>query len=196
MGTYIKRLEEFEKGLKLKKEGITVTVSGTSGSGKSNISRAIAKEFKLKHVSVGDIFRKLASERKMNVVKFAEVREKEIDFRADEETLKLAKKGRIVLNGRLTGWVAGDNADVKIFVTCDVNEKAKRVSKRDVESITEANNDLKRRDTGDNRVYKELYGIDMNDLSIYNEVIDTTKISMEKSSRIAIELIKAHFNKK
>jgi cytidylate kinase len=192
MGTYIKKLEEFEKGLKLKKEGITITVSGTSGSGKSNISRAIAKEFKLKHVSVGDIFRKLASERKMNVVKFAGVREKEVDYRADEETLKLVKKGRIVLNGRLTGWVAGDNADVRIFITCDINEKAKRVSKRDVESITEAKKDLEKRDTDDNRVYKELYGIDMNDLSIYNEIIDTTKISTEESSKIAIELIKKH----
>jgi cytidylate kinase len=192
MGTYIKKLEEFEKGLKLKKEGITITVSGTSGSGKSNISRAIAKEFKLKHVSVGDIFRKLASERKMNVVKFAGVREKEVDYRADEETLKLVKKGRIVLNGRLTGWVAGDNADVRIFITCDINEKAKRVSKRDVESITEAKKDLEKRDTDDNCVYKELYGIDMNDLSIYNEIIDTTKISTEESSKIAIELIKKH----
>ena len=195
MGTYIKKLEEFEKGLKLKKEGITITVSGNSGGGKSNISRAIAKEFKLKHVSVGDIFRKVASERKMNVVKFAEVREKEIDFRADEETLKLAKKGRIVLNGRLTGWVAGDNADVRIFVTCDINEKAKRVSKRDVESIFGAKKDLEKRDAEDNRVYKELYGIDMNNLSIYNEVFDTTKISMEESSRIVIELVKAHLKK-
>ena len=196
MGSYIKKLEEFEKELKIKKEGITVTVSGTSGSGKSNISRAIAKEFRLKHVSVGDIFRNLSKERKMVFEDFTAVREKEIDFRADEETLKLAKAGKIVLNGRLTAWVAGDNADVKIFVTCDINEKAKRVSRRDRKTVAEAKKDLERRDVEDFRVYKELYGLDMNDLGIYNEVIDTTRISMEESARIAIESIKAHLKSK
>ena len=45
------------------KKGITITVSGLSGTGKGTVSDALAKEFKLKKISSGDLFRKLALEK-------------------------------------------------------------------------------------------------------------------------------------
>jgi cytidylate kinase len=196
MGTYIKEFEKFENSLKIKKSGITITVSGGSGSGKTTISESIAKLLGLKHKSVGDIFREIAKEKKINLEKFAKVRDKSIDVMADERTLELAKKGNIVLNGRLTGWVAGDNADFRIFVTCDVDLIAKRVALRDKKTFEEAKKDVLMRDKNDGEQYRKIYGVDIKDHSIYDMVIDNTKLDYEAAKRIPAMEVKEILKKK
>ena len=67
MRTYIKFLEPYEKELskKIRKKGLTITVSGVSGSGKSTVAKTIVKEFGLRHVHSGKIFREEAEKRGM-----------------------------------------------------------------------------------------------------------------------------------
>jgi cytidylate kinase len=196
MGTYVEKLKELEKKIDIEKEGITITVSGSSGSGKTTVSTALADEFELVHMNVGDIFRKLAKANNVDIADFAAIREKDVDIKADEETLQLAKKGGIVLNGRLTAWVAGDNADVKVFVKCNIDEKAKRVAGRDKKSVEEAKKDLEQRDKEDNEQYMELYGINTHDLDIYNIVVDNSKVTPKDLKKITIDLVKEHLKKK
>lgn len=195
MGTYIDKLKEFEKKLNVKKEGITITVSGGSGSGKSTVSKAIADEFGLVHMSVGDIFRKLAEVKKMKLEDYTATREPKVDYEADEEAITLAKKGNIVLNGRLTGWVAGDNADIRILVRSNLDVIAERVAARDNKSIEQAKEDVKRRDDRDIEIYKDLYDIDTRKTDIYNIIIDNTDITVEGLRKKAIEEVKKILNK-
>ena len=190
MGTYISKLKDFEKGLNLKKKGITITVSGKTGVGKTVISKTLAKTFKLKHVSAGDIFRAEAKRRKLALEEFSKIREPEIDIELDKRTLELAKKGNVVLNGRLTGWVAGDNADIRIWVKAPMRLKAKRVAKRDKLTIKEAKEKIKKRDEYDAKVYKKLYGIDINDTSIYNLIITNGDIPLEKLKKLVVSKVK------
>lgn len=190
MGTYISKLKDFEKGLNLKKKGITITVSGKTGVGKTVISKTLAKIFKLKHVSAGDIFRAEAKRRKLALEEFSKIREPEIDIELDKRTLELAKKGNVVLNGRLTGWVAGDNADIRIWVKAPMRLKAKRVAKRDKLTIKEAKEKIKKRDEYDAKVYKKLYGIDINDTSIYNLIITNGDIPLEKLKKLVVSKVK------
>lgn len=195
MGTYVDKLKEYEKELKSEKEGLTITVSGSSGSGKTTVSKTVAKKFDLIHINVGDLFRKIAKQRNLELSELSGKREREIDYKADKETLRLAKKGNVVINGRLTGWVAGDNADVKIYIKCDLDVKAKRVAKRENKSFEQAKRDLKKRDENDTRVYKEIYNIDVEDLSIYDLVIDNTNISYEELKQKVIEKVRNFFDK-
>ena len=190
MGTYISKLKDFEKGLNFKKKGITITVSGKTGVGKTVISKTLAKIFKLKHVSAGDIFRAEAKRRKLALEEFSKIREPEIDIELDKRTLELAKKGNVVLNGRLTGWVAGDNADIRIWVKAPMRLKAKRVAKRDKLTIKEAKEKIKKRDEYDAKVYKKLYGIDINDTSIYNLIITNGDIPLEKLKKLVVSKVK------
>ena len=196
--TYIKFLEPFEKEFakKIKKKGLTITVSGPAGSGKSTGAKAIAKALRLKYVYVGKIFRDIAKRRGLSLEEFSALREKEVDWEADKRTLKLAMKGNVVLDGRLTGWVAGDWADLKIYYECPLEIRAERAAERDKKSKEEALRDIKKRDEEDNKKYKKLYGIDLFDKSIYDLIIDNSKFSLEDAKTIPVKLVKEFLRKK
>jgi len=195
--TYIKFLEPYEKELskKIKKKGLTITVSGNAGSGKSLGSKSIAKALKLKHVEAGEILRKVAKIKKISLVKMSEIRKPEIDYEMDRRNLELAMERDVVLNGRLTGWVAGDWADVKIFYECSLDVRAKRVAKRDNITIEEAKKSLKKRDEEDHEKYQKLYGIDSYDKSIYDIIINNEKLTLEEAKVVPVKLVKEFLQK-
>ena len=190
--TLIKFLEPYEKELsrKTKKRGLTITVSGRAGSGKSLGSKSIAKAFDLKHVEAGQILREMAKEQGISLVKMCKTRGSSIDHEMDRRTLKLAMEGKVVLDGRLTGWVAGNWADVKIFYECPLKVRAKRVAKREKITTKKAKKRLEERDTEDRKKYRKLYGIDYFDKSIYDIVINNEKLTLEQAKRMPVELVR------
>jgi len=190
--TFIKFLEEYEKELseKVKKKGLTITVSGLSGSGKSTGARAIAKALNLKNVITGEILRQIAKDKGISLLEIVKIRKPEIDYEMDRRTLKLAMEGNVVLDGRLTGWVAGDWADVKIFYECSLNVRAERVAKRDNITFEEAKEVLQKRDEEDHRIYQNLYGIDSYDKSIYDIVINNEKLTKKEAKVVPVKLVK------
>jgi cytidylate kinase len=196
--TYLKFLESYEKELskKIKKKGLTITVSGISGAGKTDGSKALAKVFKLRYISFGKILRDIAKKRKMSLEQMSAIRESEIDHEMDRRSLEFAMKGKVVLDGRLTGWVAGDWADVRIFYVCPLNVRAKRVAKRDNIKIEEAKINLQKRDDQDHEKYQKVYGIDSFDRSIYNLVIDNRDLTKKESKIFPVKLVKEFLRKK
>jgi len=191
MGTYIEKLKPYEEKMNFEKKGLTITVSGLSGSGKTAFAKALAHELGLKYVSIGDLFRELAEEKGMSIEEFSKVRDKKIDLEADAKMLKLAKKGGYVLVGRLSGFVAGDDADLRILIFTDLETRARRVANRDKKDLEEARQDLIERDNANTERYKELYGIDdQNDFSIYDLIIDNTDLTYEELTKEKIDEVK------
>lgn len=190
--TLIKFLEPYEKELarRIKKKGLTITVSGRAGSGKSLGSKTIAKAFNLRHVGAGQILRQMAKEKGISLVKMSKTRRKEVDYEMDIRTLKLAIGGNVVLDGRLTGWVAGRWADVKIFYECPMKIRAERVAKREKTTVKKANLRLEKRDKEDRRHYRRLYGIDSYDKSIYDIIINNEKLTLKQAKRMPVELVR------
>lgn len=192
MKTYVNFLNAFEKELsrKIKKKGLTITVSGPASSGKSVGARTISKTFGLRYISPGKFFREIAKERKIPLEKFSAIREKEIDYQMDRKNLEYAMMGNVVLDGRLTGWVAGNWADVKIYYDCPFEVRAKRARKRDETSFEKSMKNIQERDKEDNKKYKQLYGIDLFDKSIYDIIINNEKLTLEEAKKIVIKLVK------
>jgi cytidylate kinase len=190
--TYIKFLKPYEKELakNIKKKGLTITVSGISGAGKTDGARALAKAFNLKYIFAGQIFRQIAKKRKIPLEQLSAIREPEIDHETDRRNLEFAMKGNAVLDGRLTGWVAGDWADVKIFYECPLGVRAKRVAKRDNISVEETRKRLEKRDKEDHEKYRKLYGIDSYDKSIYDIVINNEKLPKSKAKIVPVKLVR------
>lgn len=172
--TFIKNLEETKKKIKAGKKGLTITISGPSGSGKSTTAKALAERLGLKNVSAGRIMRDIAEERGMTMTELCSVAGEDVDRKMDKATLKLAAEGGVVLDGRLTGWVAGDTADVRIYMDCPLEKRSKRISGR---GDPENGKAAEKRDAEDARRYKEYYGIDVNNKSIYHIVIDSGKFT-------------------
>lgn len=198
MKTYLKLLEGLEKELekKIKKRGLTITVSGSSGSGKTTGAKAIAKALNLKYVSAGEIQRNIAKERGISLEEQVKLRSAEVDHEMDRRNLEFAMKGNVVIDARLSGWCAGDWADVKIFYDCPIEVRAARTAKRNGISIEKAIENIKKRDEEDNKKYKTLYGIDAFDKSIYDFVIDNKKLTKDEAKTVPVKLIKEFLRKK
>ena len=190
MGTYIDRLKDFEKQLEIEKMGLTIAISGLTGSGKSTVGKSVAKSFNLHLKSMGDIFRELAKEKGVPLEEFSKTRNENFDVMLDKKTLELSKKGNVVLIGRLTGWVSGGNADVKVWVDCDERVRVERVAKREGISVEEAEKKISERDSADAKRYRELYGIDVNDKNIYDILFDNTTATYEESVTKPVDAIK------
>lgn len=197
MKTYIKFLEPFEKEFikKIKKKGLTITVSGVSGAGKTDGASALAKAFKLRYVSAGQIQRQIAKEKGISLEKQAERRGPEIDHLMDKRSLKLAMEGNVVLDGRLTGWVAGEWADVKVWYECPLKVRIERVANRDNISPDEAFKNVKERDEEDREKYRKLYDIDSFDSSFYDIKINNEKLTKEQAMITVVKLVRRFFDK-
>jgi len=186
--TKIKVLEGYEKELVssgLKKKGLVITVSGLSGSGKSSVVKMLMGAFpKLKLVYAGDIFRENARKAGMSLEEYCRTRNEQDDMETDKETLRRAITGNAVIDARLAGWVMGDWADARIFVACPFETRAKRVAKRENIPLAAARKRLKDRDIPDEKRYRELYGIDISDMGIYDYVIDNSGSFEELECRV------------
>lgn len=196
--TYIKFFKGYEERLakKTKKRGLTITVSGLSKSGKSTIAKAIAKKFNLKYVFAGKILRSAAKSRGIPIDVFSKIRENEIDYEMDRLNLKYAIQGKSVVDSRLSGWVAGDWADVKIFVKCSLYDRANRLAKDEKTSMKRAAELIRKRDEADTKKYRQLYGINQFDTSIYDIIIDNSKFTLKDAKTIPVKLVKEFLKKR
>ncbi|MEM5829079.1 MAG: cytidylate kinase family protein [Candidatus Aenigmatarchaeota archaeon] len=167
--------------MKNRKRKITITVSGLSGSGKSYVAKFLAKKLNLKHRSAGEIFRKIAKEEGKSLEEFCKKRSKDIDLITDKETERLLIKGNIIIDGRLSGYVATKLLNdgklkncLRIFVDCPLKIRAKRVAKRDGLSIREAMKKIRERDESDLEKYKKIYKINPCNEMFYDVIIDNS----------------------
>jgi len=162
-----------------------VTVSGHSGSGKTTVSRELARRLEIPVVDVGSIFRALALEYGMDIITFGRYAQEhpEIDRRLDRRMIRLCRNNkRLVLQGRLAGWMTeryGIEA-YRIWIEATARTRAKRIAEREHLPYRKAYADTKRRDDENRRRYLRTYGLDLNDLSIYDTVIQTDNLAVDE----------------
>lgn len=155
-----------------------VTVSGPAGSGKSTTAADLAAALDVEHVSGGDIFRTLAAERGYSPVEFNERAEDDpqIDRDLDRRLREMAlERNDLVLESRLAGWLAGEEADFRIWLDAPIEVRAARVADREDKRIELAREETERREESEARRYRDYYGIDVDDRSIYDVVLNTAR---------------------
>lgn len=171
-----------------------ITISGPPGSGKSTLSKMLSAKLGLELVSMGDIFRNLASERCMSLDEFGTLAKcnDEIDRKLDDAQKKIAKENdNIILEGRLSGFLV--DADLKVWLKAPLKIRAERIAKRENKSVSCAMNETSEREECERVRYLNYYKIDIRDLSVYDIIIDSTKLSPEKICEIvgkAVECLK------
>lgn len=155
-----------------------LTVSGPPGSGKSTTAAGMAEAFDLEHISGGDIFRELATERGYTAVEFNKLAEDDdqIDRDLDRRLREIAtERDDIVLESRLSGWLSGDHADIRFWLSAPTEVRAARIADREGKSVELARTETIERERSEAKRYEEYYGIDIDDLSIYDLVINTAR---------------------
>jgi len=158
-----------------------ITVSGLYGSGKTTVSRILAKKLGLRYVCTGSIVRKLAADNGMSLIDFEKKiaeKDKKYDKMVDDMQRQEAKAGDVVIDSRLGGWFV--DANLKVWLDAPVSVRSQRVSVRENVSVEEAKKRIIERDGSDVERYKNYYKIDLNDTSVYDMIIDTSKLSPEE----------------
>jgi len=155
-----------------------ITVSGPAGSGKSTLAESLADALDYEHVSGGDIFRSLAEEREMTPLELNKQAEEDeaIDLDLDRR-LRTIAEGRddLVLESRLAGWMAGDHADLKLWLDAPLEVRADRIAQRENKPAEQARTETRERGESEGQRYREYYNIDIEDLSIYDLAINTAR---------------------
>ena len=173
-------------------KGLIITISGPHGTGKSTYARALAEALGLRYVYAGELFRDLARERGMSLEEFSRIAANApaIDTLIDERTKAEAKQGRVVIDAQLSAWMVKDLADVKVLIVASDEERFRRIAEREGISVQEAEKQTIAREEIQKQRYKKYYGIDVNDLSIYDLKIDTGRYPLEKAKSVVIESVR------
>jgi cytidylate kinase len=155
-----------------------ITVSGPAGSGKSTLAASLADALDYEHVSGGDIFRELAEERGLTPLELNKQAEEDdqIDRDLDRRLRDIAKtRDELVLESRLAGWMGGDYADLKIWLHAPLEIRAERISQRENKPVDQARTETRERGESESSRYQEYYGIDIDELAIYDLAINTAR---------------------
>ncbi len=154
-----------------------LTISGLAGAGTSTLAKTVAARLGLERVDGGSVFRLMAAERGLDVYQFSAQAESDpqFDLELDQRLAARARQGDVVLESRLAGWIAVHEQleGLRVWVACDEMERARRVAQRDgidVEAALAAN---RGRQESEARRYRDFYGIDFGDLSVYSLIVDS-----------------------
>jgi cytidylate kinase len=172
----------------------TITISGTPGSGKTTVSRLLEKKLGLKYIYSGDVFRDMAKKYNMSLEDFGKYCEKhrDVDQKLDDYQLEMLKKGNVIVEGRIAGWIAHRNSipALKVLIDTDVETRAKRVVNREQGDAKKRKKEIVAREKSEATRYKKYYNIDLKDKSIYDVVIDSGNKTPEEIADIIIKKIK------
>jgi cytidylate kinase len=165
-----------------------ITVSGPHGTGKSTYAARLAAALRIRHVSAGTLFRRIARERKLSLENLGEkaLEDSSIDKLVDKRTIAEAEKGNVVVDGQLAGWVLKDQADLRIYLTAPEDVRLERIAKRDKVTVQEARMQTQQRESVQQKRYSRHYGFQVDDRSIYHLVLDTSLGSIQDTAKVLV----------
>ncbi|QLD84697.1 AAA family ATPase [Natronomonas halophila] len=172
-----------------------ITISGPAGSGKSTAAAALAEALDYDHISGGDIFRELAAERDMTPLELNKAAEEDdqIDRDLDRRLRNIAEtRDDVVLESRLAGWMAGEYADFRIWLDAPLSVRAERIADREDKSVELARKETMERGDSEARRYLEYYNIDIDELGIYDLVLNTARLSPEGVVDVLMTTLEAY----
>lgn len=185
-------IEDF-KDDREKNSDIIIAIDGMAGAGKGTVARFIADKLGIEHFSASDVFYQVADERNLEDHELSEEAEKELDLEIDKRTLARALNNSCVVEGRIPCYAVGSYADLKIRLKADPEERAERIKGREGVDENNAEEIVRKRDREDSRRYREYYGIDTEDLEIYDIVVDNTELTIQQQNEMILEELKKQF---
>ena len=157
---------------------LKVTISGPPGSGTSTLVSRISESRGWASLNGGEIFREEAKTRGLTVEQLSsEAKEDlEVDRTLDSLLQKRmsSRESPEIVESRLSGWWAHKNDlnCLRVWVNVSEEERARRIQKREGGEFVVCLQKSQKRQKDDMERYSVLYGIDLDDMSPYNLVID------------------------
>lgn len=174
---------------------LVVVISGPPGVGTSSIAREVAKRLNLRYLSPGKTYKSFLKEKEaksaLDFWKTSFGKSKELHEKLDENQVKEARKGNIVICGKLSIHFLDEIADYKIWLEAPLRIRAKRTAERDKIPFIKALKQISERENIERSKWKEIYGFDYFDQKNKADmVLDNSKLSLEEAVNKILKFIK------
>ncbi len=168
--------------------GRIITVSGELGSGKSMVSKALAARLGYQYVSTGQFHRDMAREMGIDALELNILAESDpsIDRKIDAMSQELVNDGNdYVVDSRIAWHFITSSFKVYLVVDPDIAAARVLADKQRCEEpayadLVSAKTQLLKRKESENKRYSQKYGIDRNNVSNYDLVLDTSLQTVEQ----------------
>ena len=169
---------------------LVVAVAGPHGSGRSTQARLIAERYGLRYVSAGTLFRERAAELGLSLEEMSKraSEDPDLDGYLDSRTREESRRGGVVIDATLSGWMA-EGANLRLYLACPLGERVHRIAEREGRVLAEVEAETRFREDCERRRFREYYGVDVDDLSVYDLVVNTALFDAEATARILKNVI-------
>lgn len=160
-------------------QALSIAVSGKSGCGNTTTSALLAHRLGIQLVNY--TFRNLAVDEGLEFEQLRRLAETDDkwDKLVDTRQVEKANTQPSVLASRLAIWVWKDAA-LKVYLDAPLDIRAQRVHKRESGSLAEKREATRLRDEADHARYQKLYGINNDDWSFADLVIDVSVLTPDQ----------------
>lgn len=162
-----------------------ISLAGDLGSGKSTVSRILIDRLGAEYYSTGTIVRSIADRMGMTIGELNKYMEThpEIDTEIDDGLVKLGADERmLIIDSRMAWHFTPDT--FKVYLTVDLETSAIRImsANRHGEhalTLEDTVRDTRARRESEKKRYLTSYGVDIQDLTNYSLVVDTSEVTPE-----------------
>lgn len=178
-----------------------ICISGMAGTGKSTLSKKLAKKYNLKCYSGGDALKELATAEGYDAscqgwwespegLSFLNdrINDPKFDKAVDAKLLQYAALGNVLLDSWTMPWLLKEG--FKIWLLASLDKRAARVAERDNITVDEAFKMLKEKEDRTKAIYKSLYGFALDeDFSPFDLVLDTDNLNADEVFEVLCKVI-------
>lgn len=177
------------------KRGLVLTVAGPHGSGRSTQALRLAETFGLRYVSTGTLFRERAQQLGVSLEEMTRIAagDDSFDRFLDDRAKKETRKGCVVLDATLSGWVAV-KPDLRFYLTAPLDVRVRRIAGRESRGVREVKRETLLREGNELERFKQFYGYDISDLSIYDVVLNTEHFDADSVADMLKSVVEAYMS--
>jgi cytidylate kinase len=167
-----------------------VAISGKSGCGNSTVSRLLAERLGIRLINY--TFRAMAVDRGICFEEMLRLANEDPSYSYDRvldaKQVELARAGDCVIGSRLAIWLLPDAA-LRLYLAGSLEARAARIHEREGAELAEKLVFTRERDESDHKRYLHIYGIDNDDLSAADLVINTELWKPETIVNIVVDAL-------
>ncbi|MGZ7046852.1 MAG: (d)CMP kinase [Methanobacterium sp.] len=167
-----------------------ITISGLAGSGTTTATKVLSRKMGIPYISAGDIFRQMAVEKNMELIQFSKFAEENesIDIEIDKRQSQIAKENKdIIIEGRLSGYFV--DADLKLWFIAPLDVRTRRIAEREDKPFEIVSEEIIKRSKSEAKRYKEIHNIDIENMEVYDLIINTGNFHPESIADIIMKVV-------
>ena len=168
-----------------------ITVGGLAGTGTTTTAEGLSEKLNIPYISAGSVFREMAAERGLTVLEFSEFAEgnDDIDKEIDRRQAEIAESSdNLIVEGRLSAHFV--DADLRLWLVTPFDVRSQRIAERESKSVDVAKNEIIIREKSEALRYMDIHNIDINNMDIYDLIINTDTFDPDKVTGIILTILK------